>query len=89
MTWGLSHQKKGVVRIFVALKNPSPLPGLNPRPLGPVASTLTTTPPRRRETYYSPPTTAEIKKAMRLVSTPLSPHYAVFRLWDNVHTVTY
>jgi hypothetical protein len=29
------------------LKNPSPRPGLNPRPLGPVASTLTTTPPRR------------------------------------------
>jgi hypothetical protein len=31
-----------------ALKNPSPLPGLNPRPLGPLASTLTTTPPRRQ-----------------------------------------
>jgi hypothetical protein len=39
-----SHPKEGVLRIFIALKNPSPLPGLNPRPLGPVASTLTTTP---------------------------------------------
>jgi hypothetical protein len=32
---------------FFALTNPSPWPGLNPQPLGPVASTLTTTPPRR------------------------------------------
>jgi hypothetical protein len=32
---------------FFALKNPSPLPGLNPRPLGPVTSIQTTTPPRR------------------------------------------
>jgi hypothetical protein len=42
-----SHPKKGVLRIFIALKNPSSLPGLNPQPLCPVASTLTTTPPRR------------------------------------------
>jgi hypothetical protein len=42
-----SHPKEGVLRIFIALKNPSTRPGLNPRPLGPVASTLTTTPPRR------------------------------------------
>jgi hypothetical protein len=42
-----SHLKEDVLRIFIALKNPSPLLGLNPRPLGPVASTLTTTPPRR------------------------------------------
>jgi hypothetical protein len=42
-----SHPKEGVLRICIALKNPSPLPGLNPRPLGPVACTLTTTPPRR------------------------------------------
>jgi hypothetical protein len=41
------HPKEGVLRIFIALKNPSPRPGLNPRLLGPVASTLTTTPPRR------------------------------------------
>jgi hypothetical protein len=41
------HPKEGVVQIFIVLKNPSPWPGLNPRPLGPVASTLTTTPPRR------------------------------------------
>jgi hypothetical protein len=42
-----SHPKQGVLRIFIALKNPSPRPGLNPRPLSPVASTLITTPPRR------------------------------------------
>jgi hypothetical protein len=34
------HPKKGVLQIFIALKNPSPQTGLNPRPLGPVASTL-------------------------------------------------
>jgi hypothetical protein len=33
-----SHPKEGVLRFFNALKNPSPLPGLNPRPFGPVAS---------------------------------------------------
>jgi hypothetical protein len=40
-----SHPKKGELWIFIALKKPSPLPALNPRPLGPVASTLTTTSP--------------------------------------------
>jgi hypothetical protein len=43
-----SHPKEGVLRIFIALKNPSP--GLNSRPLGPMASTLTTTPPVREDT---------------------------------------
>jgi hypothetical protein len=43
----ISHPKEGVLRIFIALKNPSPWPGSNPRTLGPMASTLTTTPPRR------------------------------------------
>jgi hypothetical protein len=38
-----SHPKEGVLRIFITLKNPSHRPGLNPLPLGPVASTLTTT----------------------------------------------
>jgi hypothetical protein len=42
-----SHPKQGVLRIFIALKSPLPWAGLNPRPLGSVASTLTTTPPRR------------------------------------------
>jgi hypothetical protein len=37
-----SHRKEVVLRIYIALKNPSPRPGLNLRPLGPVASTLTT-----------------------------------------------
>jgi hypothetical protein len=42
-----SHPKEGVLRIFIALQNPSPRLGLNPQPLGPVASTLTTTPLRQ------------------------------------------
>jgi hypothetical protein len=42
-----SHPKEGVLRIFIALKDPSPRPNLNPRPLDPVASTLTTTSSRR------------------------------------------
>jgi hypothetical protein len=33
-----SHQKEGVLRIFISLKNPSPRPDLNPRPLGPVVA---------------------------------------------------
>jgi hypothetical protein len=42
-TWGFtSHPKECVLRIFIALTDPSPRPGLNPRPLGPVAITLTT-----------------------------------------------
>jgi hypothetical protein len=46
-----SHPKEGVLRIFIALKNPSPRPSLNPRPLSQVANTLTTTPPRRLNLY--------------------------------------
>jgi hypothetical protein len=42
-----SYPKESVLRIFMVLKNSSPWPGSNPRPLGPVASILTTTPPRR------------------------------------------
>jgi hypothetical protein len=41
-----SHPNECMLRIFIALKNPSPLPGLNPQSLGPVASTLTTKTPR-------------------------------------------
>jgi hypothetical protein len=41
-----SPPKEGMLRNFIALKNPSRQPGLNLRPLGPVASTLTITPPR-------------------------------------------
>jgi hypothetical protein len=43
----LPIRKEVVLRIFIALKNPSPRPGSNSQTLGPVASTLTTTPPRR------------------------------------------
>jgi hypothetical protein len=39
----LSIRRK-VLQIFIAIKNPSRLPGLNPDPLGPVTSTLNTTP---------------------------------------------
>jgi hypothetical protein len=42
-----SHPKEDVLRIFLALKNPSPWSGSNPRPLSQVASTVTTTPPKR------------------------------------------
>jgi hypothetical protein len=35
-----SHPKEGVLRIFIALKNSSSQPSLNPRTFGPVASTL-------------------------------------------------
>jgi hypothetical protein len=47
-----SHPKEGVLRIFIALKN-SPRPGVNPQPLGPVASTLTTTPLRRLRVLHT------------------------------------
>jgi hypothetical protein len=43
----LPTRKEGALRIFIALKNPSPWPCSNPQRLGPVTSTLTTTPPRR------------------------------------------
>jgi hypothetical protein len=49
-----SHSKEGMLRIFIALKNPSPWPGSNLRALGPVPSTLTTTPPRRLRDIVSP-----------------------------------
>jgi hypothetical protein len=42
----LPIREEGVLRIFIALKNPSRWPGFEPA-FGPVASTLTTTPPRR------------------------------------------
>jgi hypothetical protein len=48
-----SHPKEGVLRIFIALKNPSPRPRLNPRPFGPMAITLTTTPPRWLSVGYT------------------------------------
>jgi hypothetical protein len=42
-----STPKEGVLRIFIALNYLSPRPGLTPRTLRPVASTLTTRPPRQ------------------------------------------
>jgi hypothetical protein len=35
-----------MLRIFIALKHHRPRPGLNPRTLGPAASTLSIIPPR-------------------------------------------
>jgi hypothetical protein len=49
-TWGLQLYFLSQGRCaahFIALKNLTPRPGLNPRPLGPVKSTLITTPARR------------------------------------------
>jgi hypothetical protein len=55
-TSGFSVREEVVLRIFIALKNPSPWLGSNAQPLGPVASTLTTTPPRRlRSVRPGPP----------------------------------
>jgi hypothetical protein len=47
-----SHLKESVLRIFTALKNPSPRPVWTPRPFVPMASTLTTTPPRQQNAPY-------------------------------------
>jgi hypothetical protein len=58
-----SHPKEGVLRIFIALKNPSPGPGLNQLPLGTVASTLTTTSPRRLSNLLRSP--KSIKDSIR------------------------
>jgi hypothetical protein len=42
-----SYLKEGVLRIFIALKNPSSRLDLNPQSLGPMASTLTTIPSKQ------------------------------------------
>jgi hypothetical protein len=42
-----SPLKEGMVGISIALKNPPPLPGLNPRTLCSMAGTLTTAPPKQ------------------------------------------
>jgi hypothetical protein len=47
-----SYLKEGVLWIIIALKNPLPCQDSNPRPLGPVTSTLTTTPPRRLRIHF-------------------------------------
>jgi hypothetical protein len=39
--------KENKLRIFIALKNPSPRTGLNPQTFGPMASTLSLTTPRQ------------------------------------------
>jgi hypothetical protein len=43
------HPQEGVMQIYIALRNPSPWPGMNPRTLGLMASTLTIAPPRRHD----------------------------------------
>jgi hypothetical protein len=47
----LPVREEGVLRIFIALKNPSLWQGSKPQPLGPVASRLTATPSRRLVVY--------------------------------------
>jgi hypothetical protein len=42
--------KEVVLQVFITL-NHRPRPGLNPRTLGPVASTLTTSPPRAAQRH--------------------------------------
>jgi hypothetical protein len=63
------HPKEGVLRIFIALENPSPRLGLNPRPLGSVASTLTTRPPRRLHDYATTPS-KPFRQARRFKQNP-------------------
>jgi hypothetical protein len=62
-----SHPKEGVLRIFIVIKNPSPRPGLNRRPVGSVARTLTTAPPTQHnlKTEYS----AEVLNTFSSTST--------------------
>jgi hypothetical protein len=69
-----SHPKERVLRIFIALKNPSPWPGSNPQPLGSEASTLTSTPPRRQVSRYSPPF------HLRMETNPVSETCVLFRI---------
>jgi hypothetical protein len=57
-----SHPKEGIMLIIITLKNPSPKLGFNPRPLGPVASTLTTAPPRRLVGWYWQGKTKELRE---------------------------
>jgi hypothetical protein len=47
-----SIREEGVLRIFIALKNPSTWPGSNTQSFGPVTSTPTIT-PSRREFYQT------------------------------------
>jgi hypothetical protein len=70
-----SHPKEDVLRIFIALRNPSPRPALNPRTLGPVASTLITTPPRRP---YS-----TLIRTRLLTSTSFIIHYSLITISFN------
>jgi hypothetical protein len=43
---GVEQSVPSTVAIFITIKNPLPWLGLNPRPLGSVASTLTTSLPK-------------------------------------------
>jgi hypothetical protein len=66
----LSIREEGVLRIFIAIKNQSPRPSLNPPPLGPVASTLTTTPPRRLRQTLLLLWTSACGDTWQMLSTP-------------------
>jgi hypothetical protein len=76
------HPRGRCVRIFIALKNPSPWLGSNPQPLDSVASTLTTTPSRRRWTIHN---TQVISHTTAVIAFPTSFFFATvrwtMRLW--------
>jgi hypothetical protein len=61
-----SPTKEGVLRIFIALKNPSPRPGLNPQTLGLTASTVT----RPKGRGFKPGQGDAFLKAIKIRSTP-------------------
>jgi hypothetical protein len=58
-TWGprvyFPFEERCAADCFIALENPLLCPGLNPRTLGPMTSTLTSTSPRRRSVHVLPP----------------------------------
>jgi hypothetical protein len=68
-----SHPKESVLRIFIALKNPSSQPGLNTRPFGPVATTLATKPPRRLNGSILPTLIVSLLSSLNAVKGILVP----------------
>jgi hypothetical protein len=76
------HPMEGVLRDFISIKNPSPLPGLKPRPLGPVASTLTIIPQRR---LYLPYSTMRLREMSLDNSSPVK---LWFKPWNWTCPIT-
>jgi hypothetical protein len=74
-----SHPRGRCTADSIALKNPSPWPGSNPQPLGPVASTLTTTPPRRSCRQYN------VRENLSLVLIKHHAKKTYGRMEENLH----